>query len=391
MPKRIVFCADGTWNGPESETGVSVIDGNDDHGELLKSKVTNVVKLFANLSGRATPDTLTLRDEQEKVLTNPDGSQAQVAKYLHGVGDSDNVLIRVLAGVLGAGIIDRIVRGYTFISRNYAAGDEIHIVGFSRGAYTARALGGMIAKVGLLNPKTYDPANKVDAYRLGIAAWSKSKGVMLTEANKLSGIKGHLLNYVESFLASQLRPDSLIPDVKIKSIGVWDTVGSLGIPAYAGDERYDLFRFINTALSNQVDNGFHAMSIDELRIDFPVTRWDERKGVRQVWFAGAHSDVGGGYPPAECGLSDIGLDWMMKRLAEVGVSFASPLAYDPNAQQLARSVHQPWMDPPFSLTKRSPRQVLAADEVHDTAVQRWKTDSTYRPAALAAWAGAHIS
>ena len=151
--------------------------------------------------------------------------------------------------------------------------------------------------------------------------------------------------------------------MKIKSIGVWDTVGSLGIPKYAGDERYDLFRFINTALSNQVDNGFHAMSIDELRIDFPVTRWDERKGVRQVWFAGAHSDVGGGYPPAECGLSDIGLDWMMKRLAEVGVSFASPLAYDPNAQQLARNVHQPWMDPPFNLTKRSPRQVLAADEV----------------------------
>src|SRR6476660_9433305 len=102
MPKRIVFCADGTWNGPESETGVSVIDGNDDHGELLKSKVTNVVKLFANLSGRPTPDTLTLRDEQEKVLTNPDGSKNQVAKYLHGVGDSDNVLIRVLAGVLGA-------------------------------------------------------------------------------------------------------------------------------------------------------------------------------------------------------------------------------------------------------------------------------------------------
>ena len=283
-----------------------------------------------------TPDTLTLRDEQEKVLTNPDGSKAQVAKYLHGVGDSDNVLIRVLAGVARAGVIDRIVRGYTFISRNYAPGDEIHIVGFSRGAYTARALGGMIAKVGLLNPKTYDPANKLDAYRLGIAAWSKSKGVMLTEANKLSGIKSHLLNYVQSFLASQLRPDSLIPDVKIKSIGVWDTVRSLGIPAYAGTSATILFRFINTALSNQVDNGFHAMSIDELRIDFPVTRWDERKGVRQVWFAGAHSDVGGGYPPAECGLSDIGLDWMMRRLAEVGVSFASPLAYDPNAQQLAR-------------------------------------------------------
>jgi hypothetical protein len=81
---------------------------------------------------------------------------------------------------------------------------------------------------------------------------------------------------------------------------------------------------------------------------------------------------------------------MMKRLAEVGLSFASPLAYDPNAQQLARNVHQPWMDPPFSLTKRSARQVLVSDEVDDGAAQRWKTDAAYRPTALAAWAGAHI-
>ena len=134
MAKKIVFCADGTWNGPAERTGASVIDGDDEHGELMCSSVTNVVKLFGNLAGRVTTDTLALRNEQEKVLLNPDGSVAQVAKYLHGVGDSSNFLIRLLGGTLGVGIISRIVRGYTFISRHYMPGDEIHIVGFSRGA-----------------------------------------------------------------------------------------------------------------------------------------------------------------------------------------------------------------------------------------------------------------
>lgn len=73
MPKRIVFCADGTWNGPEPQTGVATMDAGDEHGELSGAKVTNVVKLFANLAGRPTPETMTLRDEQEKVLADVGG------------------------------------------------------------------------------------------------------------------------------------------------------------------------------------------------------------------------------------------------------------------------------------------------------------------------------
>src|SRR6185295_346112 len=95
-----------------------------------------------------------------------------------------------------------------------------------------------------------------------------------------------------------------------------DTVGSLGIPAYAADTRFDVYRFTDTALSTRVELGFHAMAIDELRRDFPVTRWDARDGIEQVWFAGAHADVGGGYLPVESRLSDIGLSWMMKKLAD---------------------------------------------------------------------------
>jgi uncharacterized protein (DUF2235 family) len=386
MSKKIIFCADGTWNGPERQTGVSPIDGDDDHGELPQSRITNVVKLFANLAGRVTPETLALQNEQEKALVDADGSTAQIAKYLHGVGDSSNLLIKLLGGTLGVGVICRIVRGYTFISRHYRPGDEIHIVGFSRGAYTARALAGMIAKVGLLNPASYDPNDKAEAYRLGVAAWCKSKGVTLQGADRLTSVATHFLNFVQSFFASQLRADALIPDVKIKSVGVWDTVGSLGIPVYAGDARYDLFRFADNKLSSQIENGFHAMAIDELRIDFPVARWDAREGIRQVWFAGAHSDVGGGYLQAECGLSDIGLGWMMEQLTTVGVSFATPLTYSSDRQRFDQAIHEPWKQPPFHLLKTSPRQVQPEDSIHESVIKRYQTIAAYRPGALAVWA-----
>src|SRR4026208_1142228 len=128
MAQRIVFGADGPGNGPEQQTGVAPIDSADEHGELQGAKVTNVVKLFANLAGRVTPQTMTMRDEQEKIV--PDaagggGGVVQISKYIHGVGDSDSFLKKAMGGMFGMGVIARIVRGYTFISRNYDPGDEI--------------------------------------------------------------------------------------------------------------------------------------------------------------------------------------------------------------------------------------------------------------------------
>jgi uncharacterized protein (DUF2235 family) len=391
MGKRIILCADGTWNGPEQQTGVSAVDNADDHGELPRGTVTNVVKLFANLDGAVTPDTLALRNEQEKVLRGTDGTTAQVAKYIHGVGDSSNLLLKLLGGTLGVGVISRVVRGYTFVSRNYSPGDEIHLVGFSRGAYTARALAGMIANVGLLNPRSYDPSDKDKAYRLGIAAWCKSKNVTLQGAGKLSDIGTHLLNFVQSFFARQLPADGLIADIPIQSVAVWDTVGSMGIPAYVGDHRYDVFRFCDTSLSKQVRNGFHAMSIDERRIDFPVTRWDDRAGVTQMWFAGAHADVGGGYPQAESGLSDIALDWMMKQLETAGARFSAALPHKPDTARVDQPIHTPWAEPPFHALPHAARQVGVRDLVHETAISRWKQNASYRPTALAQWGAEHVA
>jgi len=382
LPKTIVLCADGTWNGPESETGESVLDSGDVRGEIEQASFTNVVKLFANLPGQTVAGTTESEDENEKAASAADGSTLQVMKYLHGVGDSANPINRFLGGVFGLGVISRIVRGYTYISRYYQPGDAIVICGFSRGAYTARALAGMIAKIGLLNPEAYDPADKEHAYKLGIAAWARSKSIALAGKGLLTVIANHTLNFVEHVIALPLPADDLIGNIPIKAVGVWDTVGSLGIPRYADNHRYDLFRFIDQDLSPAVEYGFHAMAIDEMRADFNITRWNPRYDVREVWFIGAHTDVGGGNPENQSRLSDAALGWMIGMLAGVGVSFSQPLTAPPNPGAIGQPIRQPWNKVPFAALPQAPRLVAANDTLHATVVERWNADKSYRPDAM---------
>jgi uncharacterized protein (DUF2235 family) len=286
MPKNIVLCADGTWNGPNAD------DDNDGVPDT-----TNVWKLFCTLRGDPTADSALLAEEQE--IVEP-GDGGQVAKYLHGVGDSRNVIIKLLGGAFGDGIIARIVRGYTYISRNYEPGDSIILIGFSRGAYTARALGGMIADVGLLNANSpnFDLSNKENAYRFGIMAWRKHREARVISRGSatLLDLFNRVADMLPHFAFTQLQPADTIAVDSIKAIGVWDTVGALGIPIYASqsDESIDVFKFADTALNAKVEFGVHAISLDEQRTDFTPTLWDARSGVTQVLFAGAHADVGGG-------------------------------------------------------------------------------------------------
>ncbi|MGC3982785.1 MAG: DUF2235 domain-containing protein [Steroidobacteraceae bacterium] len=383
MSKSIIFCADGTWNGPEDQTGKSVTDNGDNDGELRGDALTNVVKFYSNLAGRPTPETLMLHNEQEKVLVDAAGNVVQIAKYLHGVGDSRSAVSKVLGGVFGVGVISRIVRGYTFISRHYQPGDRIYITGFSRGAYTARALAGMIATVGLLDPRKYDVNNKEESYRRGLAAWNMSKGITLSGSSKLTTIANRFLDFIETFVAREtLSKSDLIANVPIKAVGVWDTVGSMGIPLYLSDKRFDVFHFTDTKLSDKVEYGFHAMAIDEMRIDFPVTAWDKRKQVEQVWFVGAHADVGGGYAPVESRFSDTALLWMMTKLASVGVQLATPLTCVPDCQCSNLGIHKPWDSPPFNRLSKQARQPMPGDVFHSSVVERWQSDADYRPKAL---------
>ena len=369
MAKIIVFCADGTWNGPGKP---------DDSGQ--SSGTTNVLKLFLSLMGQDTPDTVMLGDEQEKTYGDDNGLR-QVAKYLHGVGDSRNPLVRLMGGAFGAGTITRIVRGYTYISRQYVPGDRIVLVGFSRGAYTARALAGFIIGQGLLNP-IIGLADKERAYRLGAAAWYAYRKKINTDdswAEKFDSIVTNL----PGFVTSTLPPGSLVADVDIHAVAVWDTVGALGIPDYAlNGERLDTFQFASKDLNARVAHGIHAISIDEQRRDFTPTLWNDRSGIVQALFAGAHADVGGGYPNCEIGLADASLAWMRTQLSDprIGVMMNAPIAPF-NANPLDVS-HQPWTEMPWNIPDPSgkptaePRQFTGLTPaitlgLHASVLQRW--------------------
>jgi uncharacterized protein (DUF2235 family) len=338
MAKIIVFCADGTWNGPGQP---------DDTGQ--SSGTTNVLKLFLSLQGTDTPDTVMLGDEQEKTYSDGTGLQ-QVAKYLHGVGDSRNILVRMMGGAVGAGTITRIVRGYTYVSRNYAPGDRIVLVGFSRGAYTARALAGFIVTMGLLNP-SLGLDDKEKAYRLGAAAWYAYRKQTHSDPSWLK-IFDDIITKLPGFMTSALPAGSFITGVPILAVAVWDTVGALGIPHYAlNGDRLDSFQFASNNLSNQVGYGIHAISIDEERRDFTPTLWSDREKIVQALFAGAHADVGGGYPSDlnQSGLSDASLAWMREQLSDpnIGVMMGGP-ANPFNADALGVS-HQPWTEAPWNI------------------------------------------
>jgi uncharacterized protein (DUF2235 family) len=389
MAKNIVFCADGTWNGPGG-------DAND------TSPPSNVWKLFLALAGELDPGTLPLAHEQEKVLTGPN---PQVAKYLHGVGDSSLIIDRLFGGVFGSGTIERIVRGYTFVSRNYEDGDRIYLVGFSRGAYTARALGGLIGDMGLLNNDGNRLDDKALAYRLGAMTWRAHREKRIaarsgTAVNAgLMSVFQNVLDGLPHFVSKDLAAGDLVPSRnRIRAIGVWDTVGALGIPLYLDtDERVDVFRFADTNLNANVENGLHAISLDEQRDDFEPTLWQNRDNVTQVLFPGAHSDVGGGYPANQTGLSDGALTWMIARLAALGLHFNNALGLAP-ADPLAVA-HRPWAKGIFASLRHSPRQILQDEQVtaelrfHVSLKQRlsgqqtlWDPDDgsiTYIPTVLA--------
>ena len=381
MTKCLVFCADGTWNGP----------GESAPGDRTGAP-SNVFKLFSLLEGSDTPETLRLADEQERVAQDGTGQVVQVAKYLHGVGDSENPLVQFLGGAFGAGLIARIVRGYTFLSRTYAPGDGIFIIGFSRGAYTARALAGLIAAQGLLDATKLDLADKAAAYRWGAAVWYRH------QRSLRSGLLAQLESFaadLPGFLASPPPADCMV-QAPLRALGVWDTVGALGIPAFAADhERLDLFRFADTKLSPSVARAFHAVSVDEARQDFAPTLWDADPRVVQALFPGAHADVGGGYPAGEeSGLSEGAFRWMAERLAGEGLRLAAPPA--PVASpSVAGIAHRPWAHFPWIRLPTGPRVFPAGLRIHRSVLDRMAAGPVvpdpglppepYRPANLGAY------
>jgi uncharacterized protein (DUF2235 family) len=279
MMRRLIVCADGTWN-------------SDDEG---KGHPTNVVKMARAIRPVA-----------------PDGT-SQVVFYHKGVG-TGKLLDRWFGGAFGKGLSENVTACYRFLVDNYndpnsdGDGDQIFLFGFSRGAFTVRSLAGFIRNVGILKPEHADKIDEAYArYRNPGDDWHPS-GPRATE-----------------FRARYSRD---VPN--IRCVGVWDTVGSLGVPTRGAIGSYTRkkYGFHNVALSGRVENAFHALAIDERRKPFAPSLWEvpesdrlksPQQRVEQVWFAGVHSNVGGGYP--DSGLSDVAFLWMMERAGECGLVF----------------------------------------------------------------------
>lgn len=258
--RRLVVCCDGTWNTP------------DRYGHT-----TNVVRLVRSIRSRSAEGI------------------SQILYYHPGVG-TGNIVDHWIGGGTGIGLSENVRSAYAFFVDNYQDGDEIFLFGFSRGAYTARSVAGMLAHVGLLRKHHMENFDAVwDYYR------QPEEQRNLEEATFL----GHFPDRVHR--------EQLVT----RCIGVWDTVGALGIPGSHFCQT--AYQFHDTNLGPGVEFAFQALAIDEERGPYRPAIWhpsDEPRVaqvVEQVWFPGAHSNIGGGYP--EHGLSDAAFFWMAGKIA----------------------------------------------------------------------------
>ena len=352
MSKRLILCCDGTWEQPDVTS-----DG--------QNCPTNVVKLAALLPALAA-----------------DGTEQRVF-YHNGIGSTARGVGRGIAGATGLGI-NRILKScYLWLVRNYEPGDQIYIFGFSRGAYTARSLAGFVRNSGILRPENADHLNAAFALYRARDSASNPRAV----ASKL---------FRQSYCWSDIVP--------IQCIGVWDTVGSLGIPNSWGHWFLTKicrlnYEFHDTDLSSHIVFAFHAVAIDERRKPFLPTLWTQtehgraaKQHLEQRWFAGCHGDIGGGNH--DSGLSDITLAWMTLSARKAGLSVNAPQTLD--AQGFKGFHENPLADVSDSLTWfyklffptgvrtiRAPISDGRTNEaLHATARERWEDIAQWRPIAL---------
>jgi uncharacterized protein (DUF2235 family) len=350
MSKTIIYFADGTWNG----NGESL----DQPNEESFSKDTNVYKLFLWLEGEAmmTEHHGPGLKSWMKVFPQPRVSSAsQVAMYCHGVGDNRWIPSeRVLGGALGAGLTTRLRLGYTFISQYYKSGDKIVIVGFSRGAYAARALADLIASEGLLSKELANDGNKWLSW--SAAAWLRYRGsqVPSTHPDLLARIQLLSARLHRNLLkGKELKDSDFVPVDSLAAVVVWDTVGAVGVPVVTGKDRKDEFNFDSEDLHPKIGFALHAVSLDEQRIDFEPMLWKPSPRLIQEVFAGGHADVGGGYPEHE--LSDVPFVWAKDKLnAQVPLLLRERIDFAVNPNPLGTG-HRAWTKFPARLRRHKPR------------------------------------
>jgi uncharacterized protein (DUF2235 family) len=352
MAKNIVICCDGTGN-----------EYGDDN--------SNVVQLYRAL-----------------II---DGKR-QVGYYHPGIGtegspSSTNKVesfFSIIGGLaFGVGFLRYVSDAYRYLMDVYEEGDSVYLFGFSRGAYTVRALAGVLQMFGLLCPGNDGLISYV------VRMYAK-------RSRKADGMK-HTLEVASGFKASFCRPCPL------HLVSVWDTVSSVGWI-------WDPLKLPYTARNPDMAHGRHAISIDERRCYFRNNMWGlpfPGQDIKQVWFAGVHSDVGGSYPSAEAGLSQTTLQWMLCEAVSLGLLVNPQRATDilngvtpysavpPNqAQRIHRSLNKWWWlleifpHSYYDLTlqkKRwriplgASRTIPAGSVVHESVWQKLSVDPTYHP------------
>jgi len=324
--KRIVICADGTWNVRDQldkRTG--------------RRHPTNVTKLARAVLPQAVDGT------------------PQIVFYHEGVGTSGG-LDRITGGAFGDGIEKNIRALYRFIVYNYQPGDELYFFGFSRGAFTVRTLAGFMHKVGLVE--------KDDDYYVPelYECYEKNKGPGTPE-------------WIKAFH----RIEGVRPCPPIRFIGVWDTVGALGSPGAGFRFRKRRYEYHDVGLNPTIQNAIHALAIDERRGPFTPDIWTRPDGwtgnLTQAWFAGVHSNVGGSYSPD--GLANEALHWIAEHAESLGLELDR--AYLQHYRACFNSVLNDSMSFPYRwlwplvkgpTTRKLGAHVADGECVHQSAIDR---------------------
>lgn len=279
MSRRLIICSDGTWQSEDA------------------AAPSNVCRLTDRLSS-----------------SGRDGMPQRVF-YQPGVGTDptrgavNRKLSAWFGGGFGVGLDHNILELYHWLIQEYQEGDELWFFGFSRGAYTVRSAAGLLRNCGILKPTHARLADRAMALYRARGSDSHPNAPQSRSFRR---------NY-----AHEIR--------EIRFLGVWDTVGALGIPAWFGLPATLVnrgYRFHDTKLSSIVKHAYHALATDERRRSFEPALWQEEEEnpfsgtVEQVWFPGVHSDVGGGY--AERDLGDLTLCWMMERATALDLGVTPP-------------------------------------------------------------------
>jgi uncharacterized protein (DUF2235 family) len=330
MTKRLIICADGTWNEP-NQTDNNIVSPS------------NVAKLASAIS-----------PVDSTGIT-------QIVYYHTGLGTQGGFFEHFGGGALGIGISQNIKDLYLFLVLNYNPGDELFFLGFSRGAYSVRSLAGLIRNVGILKNKN------LDKFAAAYALYQDR-----TDASHPNAVR-----------SIHFRAQYSWPDFPIKFIGVWETVGALGIP-FPFQIGSKLWEFHDVELSSHIDYAYQALAIDEKRKPFVpciwVKQWNSPQSqvLEQAWFPGVHSNVGGGY--SDAGLSDCALEWMYKKAEGCGLAINTEEKIVPNPAGILRNSMTLWYRL-FGTTTRTLGAKLpnSYEILSDTAFQRNALISTYKP------------